>query len=345
MTDNAAPTQEKATASPLVFISHDARDADFADALSQLLKSASAGMLKSFRSSDKRGTEGIEFGDEWYKVLMDKLAAASDVICILTERSLERPWILFEAGVAKGKLSTPVHGLALGVPLSRSSTGPFYQFQNSDDSIQSITKLVLQLCKRVPGLEPDQGVAESQVKIFKEKCDGFLKNVDTKKKPDLSASPENEAVAKMLEEMKLVVREIPNRIEYISDDLLERKRSKKISRVNPGAIAHAMEVVEKHVPFGWILVLSSFVSDEAPWLGDLLKETYRSAKTTRIEATQKTLQGISDLAEYSSMSGIFDEIYGRGREAHFVMRHFNDLVRLGLELSSRRNSRPGGRGL
>ena len=69
--------QQSATG-PLVFISHDGRDADFADAFSKLLKSVSAGMLKSFRSSDKKGTEGIEFGDEWFKRLMEKLKVASD---------------------------------------------------------------------------------------------------------------------------------------------------------------------------------------------------------------------------------------------------------------------------
>src|SRR5258708_11300491 len=100
---------------PLVFSSHDSRDAELAEAFSKLLKSVSAGMLKSFRSSDKKGTEGIEFGDEWYKTLMSKLDIASDVVCLLTERSLDRPWILYEAGVAKGKLGTPVHGIALGV--------------------------------------------------------------------------------------------------------------------------------------------------------------------------------------------------------------------------------------
>jgi hypothetical protein len=43
---------------PLVFISHDARDAELAGAFSKLLKSVSAGMIKTFRPSDKKGTEG-----------------------------------------------------------------------------------------------------------------------------------------------------------------------------------------------------------------------------------------------------------------------------------------------
>src|SRR5436305_1526481 len=114
--------------SPLVFISHDSRDADLAEAFSKLLKSVSAGMIKTFRSSDKKGTDGIDFGDEWYKRLMTKLQSTSDVVCLFTERSLDRPWLLFEAGVAKGKLDTPVVGVALGVPLNRVSAGPFYQF-------------------------------------------------------------------------------------------------------------------------------------------------------------------------------------------------------------------------
>ena len=45
--------------SPFVFISHDTRDAEIAEAFSKLLKSVSAGMLKSFRSSDNKGTQGI----------------------------------------------------------------------------------------------------------------------------------------------------------------------------------------------------------------------------------------------------------------------------------------------
>lgn len=67
---------------PLVFISHDGRDAELAEEFSKLLRNASAGMLKSFRSSDRLGTEGIQYGDEWYKRLMEKLDKACDVVCL-----------------------------------------------------------------------------------------------------------------------------------------------------------------------------------------------------------------------------------------------------------------------
>jgi hypothetical protein len=44
---------EAPPSSPLVFISHDTRDAGLAEAFSKLLSSVSAGMLKTFRSSDQ----------------------------------------------------------------------------------------------------------------------------------------------------------------------------------------------------------------------------------------------------------------------------------------------------
>jgi hypothetical protein len=163
---------------PLVFISHDTRDAKLAEAFSKLLSSVSAGVLKSFRSSDKKGKQGIEYGVEWFPQILRKLESASDVVCILTKRSIDRPWILYEAGVAKGKLETPVHGLALGIPLSHAATGPFAQFQNSGDDIDSITKLVLQLLERIPNSEPDIDAVQMQVESFKKNADEILSSIN-----------------------------------------------------------------------------------------------------------------------------------------------------------------------
>jgi len=87
---------------PMVFISHDSRDADIAEAFANLLQDATGGVLRSFRSSDRKGTAGIEFGAEWYSAIMEKLKDATDVVALLTSQSLGRPWLLYEAGVAKG---------------------------------------------------------------------------------------------------------------------------------------------------------------------------------------------------------------------------------------------------
>lgn len=158
----------------LVFISHDNRDADIAECFSALLKSTSTGMLRSFRSSDRKGVQGIEYGSEWYQELMKNLQSASEVVCLLTQHSLERPWILYEAGVAIGKRKTPVLGIALGIPLSRASTGPFAQFQNCADDEESLTKLVMQLMRRIPNADSDRKMVRRQVRAFKKKVSQIL---------------------------------------------------------------------------------------------------------------------------------------------------------------------------
>src|SRR5271157_6100112 len=219
-----------AAPSPLVFISHDSRDAEVAEAFSKLLKSVSAGMIKTFRSSDKKGTEGIDFGDEWFKRLMSMLQSTSDVVCLFTERSLDRPWILFEAGVAKGKLSTPVIGLAVGVPLSRISTGPFYQFQNMDDSEEELTKLVHQLAHRVPNCELDSDVVRVQVAAFKATEAEILAKLEKGGgKSGKEEASEGVPLAKLVEEMKA----LPNRVADRLSDVADPFRRRRMRRFHP----------------------------------------------------------------------------------------------------------------
>ncbi len=284
------------TSGPQVFISHDGRDAELAEAFSKLFKSVSAGMIKSFWSSAKKGKEGIDFGDEWYKWLMAKLQTTSDMVCLFTERSLERPWILFEAGVAKGKLSTPAIGVALGVPLNRVTTGPFYQFQNMDDSETDLTKLVNQLARRVPNLELDADVVKSQVEAFKTTEAAILKSVAaTGGKKATSDDAENSAVAKLVEEMK----SLPSRVvERLAEDvgLVRRRRTRRFHPMMFEEIAHMAG--EPGDPVS-ILFAASMVREDAPWLYELAMEVYRAVKSGDRETIERE---IARLRRFSDVS-------------------------------------------
>jgi hypothetical protein len=207
----AADGGHPVAAGPLVFISHDSRDAPIAEAFSKLLSSVTAGMLKTFRSSDRKGSQGFEYGVEWFPELMKKLASACDVVCLLTSNSLERPWVLFEAGAAKGKFEIPVHGLALGIPLSKASTGPFAQFQNCDDDIDSITKLTMQLIRRLPNAEPDRQTIRSQVEVFVNTVHRVSETAGEAEDGDYL--PGEASSAKQFEEIKVMFADLPSRLE------------------------------------------------------------------------------------------------------------------------------------
>ena len=318
----SAPDADVLTSSsgPLVFISHDARDAELAEALGKLLKSVSAGMIKTFRSSDKKGTEGIDFGDEWYKRLMSMLQSTSDVVCLFTERSLDRPWILFEAGVAKGKLSTPVVGVALGVPLSRVSAGPFYQFQNMDDSEADLTKLVHQLARRVPGLELDADVVKVQVATFKATEAGILKKIDTPAgKKGAHEQAEENPVAKLVEEMKALPSRVAERLLESGEPLLRRR---KLRRFHPMMLDEMMHMAGGPGDPVGILMAASVFRDDAPWLYELAMEVYRAVKSGDPAAIETEMARLKRFSEFT-MRGPFMEEFGLGdKESYMFFMEF-----------------------
>lgn len=305
--------------SPLVFISHDARDAELAEAFSKLLKSVSAGMIKAFRSSDKRGTEGIDFGEEWYKRLMTQLQSTSDVVCLFTERSLDRPWILFEAGVAKGKLNTPVVGVALGVPLGRVSAGPFYQFMNMDDSEADLTKLVKQLARRVPNLELDDDVVKSQVAAFKATEAALLKKLTSgSAKAETKEEVDESAVAKLAEEMKALPSRVAERLAEGGDPF----RRQRLRRFHPMMFEELMHMSGDPGDPVAILMAASLVRDDMPWLYELAMEVYRAVKAGNVEAIEREMKRLHRFSDVM-MRGPFMEEFGYGgKESHMFAMEF-----------------------
>jgi hypothetical protein len=308
------------TGSPLVFISHDTRDAELAEAFSKLLRSVSAGMIKTFHSSDKKGADAIDFGDEWYKRLMEKLQLTSDVVCLFTERSLERPWILFEAGVAKGKLNTPVVGVALGVPLSRVSTGPFYQFQNMDDSEGDLTKLVDQLARRVPGLELDSDVVKLQVGTFKTTAATILKTLTVGGgKKETKEEVSDSSVAKLVEEMKA----LPSRVaERIAEDG-EPSRQRRIRRWHPRMFEELMHLQGSPGEPLDILIAASMVREDAPWLYELAMEIYRAVKSGDRDVIEVEMARLRKFSDFTRRSPFMEEFWGcSGKDMHMFFMEF-----------------------
>jgi hypothetical protein len=314
---HAAPST---TGHPLVFISHDARDAELAEAFAKLLRSVSAGMIKTFRSSDKKGGEGIDFGEEWYKRLMSKLLETSHVVCLFTERSVDRPWILFEAGVAKGKLNTPVTGVALGVPLSRFGTGPFYNFHNLEDSEEELSKLVHQLARGVQGVELDPDVVKSQVALFKASEAEILKKLGAATVRREKAEPaEDNSIAKLVEEMKALPSRVAERLAESDGTSLRRRRMRRLHPIMLEELLHTSGA-EPGDPVA-ILLVASLVRDEAPWLYELTMEVYRAVKSGDPAAIEKEMERLLRFSERPPHP-LMEELGFGGKESYFFFREF-----------------------
>jgi hypothetical protein len=311
-------------AGPLVFISHDTRDADLAEALSKLLSSVSAGMLKSFRSSDHKGGQGFEYGVEWFPELMRQMDSACDVVCLFTERSLGRPWLLYEAGVAKGKLDIPVHGLALGVPLSKASVGPFAQFQNCGDDDDSITKLVEQLVRRLPNAEPDHETVRAQVETFKARVAEVL--AEQALEPGEDALEQDEAsTAKLFEEIKVMFQDLPSRIDVVAERASEPRRSR---RLHPGMIHEMIHMIGRGDPQPGVaaLIIASFFRDDFPWLYEMGAELYRQSLSAEPPVVMRAYRTFVDAAEFTAMGPLAREMRPN-RDTRILLEELPALLR------------------
>ncbi len=314
------------TGNPLVFISHDTRDANLAEAFSELLKKVSAGVLKSFRTSDKKGTQGIEYGIEWYPEIIKNIQSASDVVCLLTENSINRPWLLFEAGMAKGKLDTSILGIALGIPLQNASTGPFAQFQNCADDEDSLTKLVLQLLKRIPNSEPDEETIKTHVEGFKEKISKILQATPKNKKsePQSITTNKDDSSAKLFEEIKIMFQDLPDRIE---NNLRPNKRKRKFHPMMIDELIH----MSKNKTIGIMMVLSLF-KDTMPWLYDIGVETIKTIKTAKTkEEKRMALSEFQEIIEFSTHHPIMREFYMDTEDDHMILREIPRMLRRSID--------------
>lgn len=313
---------------PFVFISHDTRDAELAEAFSNLLKSVSAGVLKSFRTSDRRGSQGIEYGVEWYPEIIKNIQAASDVVCLLTERSVDRPWILFEAGMAKGKLDTPILGVALGIELKSVSSGPFAQFQNCADDEESLTKLVFQLVNRIPGSEPDRETIKFQVGKFRATVNGIMGRIGVsplseKKKGAVEA---DNSSAKLFEEIKVMFQDLPMRMSLGDVESYSR----------PLSFRHFSDDVDQMYRQGsysiGIRIALATYKNSLPWLYDegcaLIKTLEGSSS---LIAKKRSLENFEGVLKSSMRSLHFERTFGGDKKEYMsVVRGFPAMLSHGL---------------
>jgi hypothetical protein len=321
-----APLAPESASKPLVFISHDHRDAALADAFSQLLTKVSAGMLKSFRSSDKTGEQGLEYGEDWYRGIMERLDGASDVVCILTQRSVDRPWILYEAGIANGKLAQRVKGLVLGMPMSTATrTGPFAALQNCDGDPKAVAGLVMQLCRRIPGLEPDADSVNLHVQQFLDSTKQIL-SADGGASVSPAKKPEQETAAKLFEEVKVMFQELGARMDgRMADADYERRHRHPMATLRRvDVIAHeAGDSLDPQI--AWVLVMGMLRHD-VPWLVDLLQPIGRAIESRNRRKFENAVRNFEHTLERIQTTDIVEAMAGNRMPAKMLTGPIRHLI-------------------
>jgi hypothetical protein len=196
----------------------------------------------------------------------------------------------------------------MGIPLQTASAGPFAQFQNSDDSEDALTQLVIQLVKRIPNAEPDREVVKSQVSAFRSKATSMAVPVSDQARS--AAETDAASVAKIFEEVKVMFKDLPARIESrVGPSGPPRRRRRHSARV----IYELLDGVNR-VPTGMeLVVIGSQLRDDIPWLHELAVDTYRRMGS-RGPGAYEALLGLEQMTQLHLHHPIFQDPACRGKE-------------------------------
>ncbi len=237
--------------------------------------------------------------------------------------------------MAKGKLETPILGVALGIPLKKASTGPFAQFQNCGDDEDSLTKLVFQLVDRIPNSEPDEDTIKFQVGKFKESIASILKTNSEPVNEEISdVTVKDNSSAKLFEEIKVMFKDLPSRIE---GNMHPEFRSKKRRRFHPMMMEEMMHM-SKNSKAG-ILVGLGMLRDIMPWVYDVGIETLRKIDSKcSMKEKEQSLSEFREVIKMTSGNSIMHEFMDFNFKDDFMMyEEFPHMIMREMERYMERN--------
>lgn len=88
---------------PKIFISHTHADKEIADAINQAVESLfGKDTVQVVYSTKKGGEAGIPHGEDWFDWIVAQVSGADVALVLLTPGSIQKPWLLWEAGAVEG---------------------------------------------------------------------------------------------------------------------------------------------------------------------------------------------------------------------------------------------------
>jgi hypothetical protein len=213
------------------------------------------------------------------------------------------------------------------IPFDVSGTRTIYIDHHNLDSVDEAKNGII---GQIKSLEQDASQIETPISISLD--------LQSLRKSD---DPERRSLADIM----AVVTELPTRIEERFSERIESPRRKKLRRFHPMMIDEMVHMSSRDSsdPIG-ILIISSFLRDEAPWLYEVGVEAYRTTKSGSFKESVDALKGFHRLVEHTLHGPFMEEFMMSSKETHMMMDELPRMLEHIIDryLSSRKQ-RPDGK--
>lgn len=260
----------------------------------------------------------IEAGERWANEVAKELEASNFGLICVTRENVTSPWILFEAGaLAKSMQDGRVIPLLLDLEF-KDITGPLAQFQAKKAEKPSVMEIAVSINRLCPQPIPDDRLHQ----LFEALWPELEKRIIAVPKHGTPAK--NRPQHEILEELVTSIRGLDLRFrETIEEGPRTKRRRSGFHPMLMEEMLHVLDV-EPGDPVR-LLMLSSMLRDDLPWLYELGMEAYRAATTGNAERTKKAQHRFMS-ALHTLRRGPFLEDIGDPRTTHMLLREMEHLL-------------------
>jgi hypothetical protein len=183
--------------------------------------------------------------------------------------------------------------------------------------------------RRNPDASPREEAVRMQVGLFREKVQKILK-ASGKAAAVTEVSAEQNA-AKLFEEVKAMVRDLPERLDDLSVFHVSRKNGGRFRGTDPrglDAIMHDGITPEGGLATAWLMLVSS-IQDEHPWVSGVGLEFYRALKSRNMEEIRRARREMHQAIELAQRLMRF--LPDRENRSEIVLKRMHDWVEMAID--------------
>jgi hypothetical protein len=172
----------------------------------------------------------------------------------------------------------------------------------------------MQLLNRNPDAAPRQEAVQRQVKVFSEAAAKILHEKGSKLSIG-SASTEESNIAKLFEETKIMIRDLPSRVDDRVRSASSRNGIKIGRRFHPMVLEELIDNPKfskkgQGASFAWLIFIS-MIRDDIPWLYECGLDVYRAMQSRKAHDIVAAHNQFRQLADMTFHGPLFHEIFDR----------------------------------
>jgi hypothetical protein len=186
----------------------------------------------------------------------------------------------------------------------------------------------MQLLQRNPDAAPREEAVRMQVRLFIESLAKILATKPKKASPDGGGEEQN--VAKLFEEVKAMVRELPDRVDDRVRSASRKPQSKMFRRFHPKMfdemLFRSSESPGRSTRPAALLLLLAFVKDDAPWLYELGMGIYRAMLADDRNAVTIAHKQFGITMEVMMHGPWSRELFRDDEDSYMVVRYVPEMI-------------------